>query len=349
MNALDHNQKVAVLLNALGSEAIEPALSQLSPARANQVRTLIKQYESDPLNSDVVDTVLEEFETFFKFAIKTVDAETYWSDMISLHDPDDDENEDDANDYVQVNESAEQKSGANSQNEPRIFKIFKPSGDAVADLNKLAPEQIAGTLKYERPKTVSLVLGCLEQKKVAETIELLPEEIQTDLVTIMLTEQVTSPDLLQQIVRTTVDKALKIEKLEDEKPDPDKRFAEILRQLDRPTRARMLNHLKENDAETAEALQKHLYVFADVIKYDDRSVQKIMAEVDKSQLVVALQGAEPDVQDKIFNNLSKRARQSLQEEMEFQTQQNDAEVQMARETVAAIIAKLDQADQLMEI
>ena len=347
MDALNQNEKVAVLLNALGKETVESALSQLTVERAKKVRELVSQYEADPLEVETIESVLLEFETFFKFAIKTVEADTYWSEMVA--DPPTNEDVSEESERAASTDGPQSASDGPGAPEPRIFKIFQPTDDPVADLNRLDPGQIAGTLKYERPKTVSLVLSCLDQKKVAETIELLPEETQTELVSIMLTEQTASSDLLNQIVRTTVDKALKIEKPEDEKPEPDKRFAEILRQLDRPTRSRMLSHLQENDAETAESLQKYLYVFEDVIKYDDRSVQKVMAEVDKSQLVVALQGAETNVKNKIFDNLSKRARQALEEEMEFLAQKTDAEVEEARASVASIVAKLDQADQLQEI
>ena len=80
--------------------------------------------------------------------------------------------------------------------------------------------------------------------------------------------------------------------------------------------------------------------------YDDKSVQKILAEVDKSQLVIALQPSSEEIKNKVFDNLSKRAKLSLEEELELMGKPSSEAVKQAQDIIAEIIGRLDQAEQL---
>ena len=329
----DREHKVAVLLSALGDGAIDSALAMLDEDCASGVRRKLEQYQARPVPQDEVESVLEDFDKFFRFALEATGTESYWSQFLEEESPEDSESE-----MPETHPPA-------ADSKPK-FRIFQPTEDSIHDLNLLNPVQIVGALKAEQPKTIALVLGCLEQPTAAKCLDLLPADSQMPVFNFMLAGATAPDDLLQRIVRTTVEKGLLIEDEETEEPDAEHKIAQLMRELPKDVRSKILDQLREDDEETAERIQLLLYVFEDIVKYDDRSIQKILGEVDKSLLVISLQNTPPDLQDKILRNLSKRAREALEEEIEFQKKESDDAVNAARESITAIISKLDQSDQI---
>ena len=226
------------------------------------------------------------------------------------------------------------------------FRIFEPTEDEVEDLNRLHPLQIAEALRGERTKTMAIILNCLEKSRKAEVIDNLPAEIHGELVSLLISDMSVQPELLRRMVRTVVEKAMTVESPEEEIADPLESIAGVMRELPRATRNNMLNHLRETDEENADRIQKLLFLFTDILNYDDKSVQKILAEVDKSQLVIALQPSSEEIKNKVFDNLSKRAKLSLEEELELMGKPSSEAVKQAQDIIAEIIGRLDQAEQL---
>jgi len=344
-------QKAAILLATLGEDAIAPALQSVDESRSKKIRNLITEFNESPYEPAQVEEVIQDFERYFKFAIQAAGADSFWTRFVKDQEELEESKSENGDANAESNSAAEfemeyeDTSSESGEPQPR-FRIFQPTDDAIADLNRLHPIQSATALKTEQPKTIALVLNCLPPAKTADVVELLPEELQSPVIENMLANHSASETLLNRIVRATVEKGLAIETPEVVAPDTDDKVAGVLRELPRNIRSKMVQNLAESDPETAERIQKLLYVFDDLMKYDDRSIQKILGEVDKAQLMNALQDAEEDLKNKLLNNLSKRARDTLMEELEFHPNQPDQIVDEARSSIAEIIAKLDAADQI---
>lgn len=361
---LDRTEKVAILLHTLGADTVDAALGALKGKKADEVRNRVKAIEESPPSVSVVEEVLEEFATFFTFAVKAANAESYWDEFtenngLRIADTDDDSADDRLEDsivevepepakkeeirtptYIEDDEEDEDDADGPS------FRIFEPTENEMRDLRKLHAAQIAGALKGERPKTIAIVLKCLSKRKNASVIERLPEEIHGELLALMLSEIKIPSSLLKKIIRTVVRKALTVEKPEEEAENPLLAIAGVLRELPREVRNNMMSHLREKNEEEADELQKMLYLFEDIGNYGDRSIQKILAEVDKGQLVIALHSATSVLRDRVLGNLSKRAKESLIEELELLGKQPEEVVKEAQDSIAEVIANLDQADEL---
>lgn len=353
---MEHDDKVAILLHALGEETVAPALKILDPTKSKAIKARVAELESSPPKLEQIEEVVDDFERFFKFAIEAAGAQNYWSHLTAKINEDvaaqkgaADEDEDPhglgltygGKSLKPVEEEEEDETA-----EKIKFKVFQPSDDEIEDLNRLHPVQIAEALKGERTKTIAIVLNCLEKDKKAKTIEQVPEELQGELLKLFISDLDIQPQLLRRMIRTVVDKALTIESPEEDSVDPLESVASVMRELPRSTRNNMLNQLRESDEDSANKIQKLMYVFEDIVKYDDKSTQKILAEVDKNQLVIALQPASDEIKDKILENLSKRAKESMQEELELLGKPADAEVKISQDAIAEVISKLDQAEQL---
>lgn len=330
MSAPKEARRIALLLNSLGDDLAEAAISSMNTPNAGQVRVLLKEFSETPPRQEETNRVLDEFESFMRFALQTANAPTALTDQLFQESkPDGDESDD----------------GGSGGTE---LRIFTPSDDPIFDLQKLTAAQIAGAVKNEHVQTIGLILSCLPKELFAETVDLLPQEKQSDAFFASQQGASVNQELLNRIAQKTVEKAALIEPTGASSEDLDQNTAELLRALPKKTRKRLMEELEQADAERATRLQELLYVFEDVATYDNRSIQKLLGQADTEVLVMALQGADQEIADRIFDNLSKRASSALQEEMEFRQASSSEEVSAARNQFAKLIAKLDQSGELTE-
>ena len=151
---------------------------------------------------------------------------------------------------------------------------------------------------------------------------------------------------MRRVVRTTVEKGIMIEPANIENRNADQKTADFLRELPKPTRSRLIEELETKDPESADRLKDLLYMFDDILKYDNRSIQKLLGQIESQVLVVALQDAEEELVSRIFENLSKRATSALEEEMEFKQGAKDEEIEQSRKSIAEVLARLDESGEI---
>jgi flagellar motor switch protein FliG len=121
-------------------------------------------------------------------------------------------------------------------------------------------------------------------------------------------------------------------------------LAEILA-TDRPTERNVLERWSRTSA--GEEVRRLLFVFEDIAKLDDRSIQLVLREVDQKDLALALRGVEENVKERLLSNMSERGAQMLREEMEFQPPQKKRVVEEAQGRIVGIVRKLEDAGTLV--
>ena len=109
----------------------------------------------------------------------------------------------------------------------------------------------------------------------------------------------------------------------------------------------MLDSLTEADEELAAEVRRLLFVFEDIVKLDDRSIQLVLREADQKDLALALRGVNDDVKERILSNMSERGAQMLVEEMDYQPPQRKRVVEEAQGRIVAIVRKLEEAGALV--
>jgi len=148
-------------------------------------------------------------------------------------------------------------------------------------------------------------------------------------------------------VQTTVAKAIAADGSRVEEDGTDRKMVELLRAMAKKTRSQMMQQIELEDPELGERLKELIYVFEDVLKIEDRSLQKLLAEVDSDTLVTALKDADERLVEKVLGNVTKRVRDTLAEEMEYMGVVPEDRIEQARASVAKVIAQLDQEGQLV--
>ena len=325
-------ERLALLLNVLGEEATKAAFGSMNPTRANYVKQLLTEYKADPPSAEEVDFVVDDFNKYFSFALDALAPELADGNQAGA-----------LSSRGKTNTASPAKSSKDS--DKQNFTVYTATTDPVHDLNQLDPYQIAMALEMDHPKTVAMVLRHLETSVAAAVIEGLPAATRSDCI-VFLSQPSTVPDrIVQQVLASTFERGNSVLAKEEEVDQADN-LAKLMRSLPKDMRKAMIERLAEEDADLVELVRAKLYVFEDVLRMDDRDVQKLLGEVETDSLIVALQRAEEKIIDRVLGNLSKRAVETMEEEMQYKTGVSDEEIDEARQSLVVVIAKLDDAGEI---
>jgi flagellar motor switch protein FliG len=336
--SLATEDRILVLLDALGRDAAELVLARLAPPRGDALRKRLAQRKSPPAAEDL-DLVLDEFHRTLQFALSKTSpgkaAPSKNSTGLRL-----------------ATETAEEDEELHEQLKPKARsqeRGFQASDDPIADLNRLAAFQIGLALRDEPPRAIALVLGCLASDKAGATLAQLPPEVRNSVFLQLSTRPTTSPELLHGLVRATVAKGCLLDRRADKdaETDKDQKTADLLRAVDKAQQAEMLEALGRHDPDAAGRVRRLLLRFEDLARVTDRSLQSLLADVDTRTLATALKGANAAVSGKVMNNLSSRARASLKEEMDLMKSLSPAKQKEAREVIAETMGRMDQTGNLV--
>ena len=121
----------------------------------------------------------------------------------------------------------------------------------------------------------------------------------------------------------------------------------LMNNLDRTSEKSIFDHLSEHNAELADEIRKRMFVFEDIVTMDERSVQRFLRDCDPKDLVLALKGANSEVSNKIFQNMSTRMAQSIRDDLEITTNVRLRDVEEAQQRIVGIIRDLEEKNELI--
>ncbi|MFC1503878.1 flagellar motor switch protein FliG [Spirochaetota bacterium] len=209
------------------------------------------------------------------------------------------------------------------------------------------PQHLLNFIQAEHPQTIALILAYLDPKKASLILSELPVEIQHDVARRIATMDRTSPEVLREVERVLERKLSTLASEDYTSAGGIEAVVEILNLADRSTEKTIIEALEEEDPELAEEIKKRMFVFEDIVLLDDRSVQKVLREVDTNDLAKALKSVDSEVQEKIFRNMSKRAATLLKEDMEYMGPVRLRDVEESQQKVVNIIRKLEDAGEIV--
>jgi len=122
---------------------------------------------------------------------------------------------------------------------------------------------------------------------------------------------------------------------------------DILSNADRVTERIVIESLEEEDPEIAEEILKRMFVFEDIVLLDDLTIQKVLREIDSSDLMKALRSVDSEVSEKIFRNMSERARDTIKEEMDFMGPVRIRSVEESQSNIVSVIKKMEEAGEII--
>ncbi len=286
---LSGDEKAAVLLLSLGPDFGRPILEELDEI---EIKTLSRaMVRMGAVTQDMLDQLFAEFVT-------TISS----SGAVS----------------------------GNSETTQRLLLSFLPAErvDAIMEeirgpagrnmwekLSNVQEDVLASYLKNEYPQTIAVVLSKIATDHASKVLAVLPEELALDVIKRMLALDPVQKEILEKIestLRTEFMSTLSHSK----RRDSHEQMAEIFNSFDRQTEARFITSLEEANRDAADRIKALMFTFEDLTRLEASAVQTLMAKIDKKELGLALKGANEQVKEFFFANMSARAGKLLKDDME---------------------------------
>jgi flagellar motor switch protein FliG len=214
-------------------------------------------------------------------------------------------------------------------------------------VRKADPSQILNFIQNEHPQTISLILAYLTPQQAAAILSALPQDKQAEVAKRIAIMDRTSPEIIKEVERVLEKKISSMVTHDYTSAGGIQSIVDILNSVDRGTEKNIMETLEVEDTELAEEIKKRMFVFEDIITLDSRSIQRFLREVENNVLATALKGANDEVANVIFNNMSKRLSEMIKEDMEFMGPVRLRDVEEAQQKIVNVIRKLEDAGEIV--
>lgn len=291
-DTLSGTRKAAILLVSLGADVSAELFKRLSEDEVEELTTEISRVGEVP--AEVTRTVMEEFSQLAQ-----------------------------ARSYILKGGLAYAREVLRKAFPParadeilaRLQASLQPA--PFSSMRKTDPKHLSDFIRREHPQTVALILANLEADMAAEVLAILPAEMRSDVVLRLATMETTSPEVVKSIDQVLEKRMASLFTQEVALVGGVKAVAEILNRVERAAEKQIFESLERTNPQLAEEIRRLMFTFDDIVRLDDRSIQRVLKEVEQKDLAMALKAAGQPVLEKIFQNLSERAQTMLKQEIEY--------------------------------
>ena len=214
-------------------------------------------------------------------------------------------------------------------------------------IRKTDPSQVLNFIQDEHPQTIAMILSYLSPAQSAMILGALTPEKQADVAKRIAMMDRTSPDVIKEVERVLERKLASLLNQDYTIVGGVDAIVDILNTVDRGTEKHIMESLEIEQPELADEIRKKMFVFEDILLLDDRAIQRVLRDVDNNDLGIALKGANEEVQNVFFKNLSKRLSAMIKEDMEFMGPVRMKDVEEAQQKIVGIIRKLEDSAEIV--
>jgi len=322
LQRLSARQKAAMLMLSLDVETATRLMRQLNQEEVEQLTIEISNVRGVP--SVVADAVTEEF-------YHMITAQEY---MIQG-----------GVDYAKklLEQSLGPKKAGDVLDKVRVLTHVKGFGM----LKKADSQQLASFLGKEHPQTIALILSNLSADQTAQVLSEFSEELRNSVSYRMATLGKVSPallseveDVVEDIARTEISQSMS-------STGGAKAMATILNKCTNATAKAILEHIEQSDNQLSGEIKRLMFLFEDLLYVDDRGIQRMLREVDKRELAMALKVVDDKLRDKVLRNMSERAQELLREELQYMGPVRLREVEAAQTRIVDIVKQLEDQGEIL--
>ena len=214
-------------------------------------------------------------------------------------------------------------------------------------VRKADATQLLNFIQDEHPQTIALIISYLPASQAALIVSALPPDRQAEVAKRVASMDRTSPEIIQEVEKVLESKLASLVNQDYTIVGGVDAVVDILNTVDRGTEKHIMETLEIEEPELADEIRKKMFVFEDILLLDDRAIQRVLRDVDNNDLAIALKGSNEEVQNAIFNNLSKRLAVMIKEDMEFMGPVRMKDVEDAQQKIVNIIRKLEDSGEIV--
>ena len=227
--------------------------------------------------------------------------------------------------------------------DPIIQRLESPGTEFIWDkLSNAKPEYLAEYFAREQPKTTALILSYLAEDKGQQVFQNFPEEYQQRVAFALGRMEEVPSELMEQIEETLADDLEQLEQGVVTTFSGLDLAASLVASVGMEASEDLLAGVSEFDEDLAEELDKRMFKFEDLDSLDDRSLQRLLREIENDDLVMALKGSPEDLRERFFGNVSKRQGEMLKEDLEALGPVRVADVDESQQKIIATAKRLEE-------
>ena len=318
--SLTGEQKAAILLRAIGEEAAAQVMKQLDPKEIKKLGSFMNA--TAQISRDEEDSVISDFQA----ASSTGEVQFQGKEFIKS---------------VLIKALGPEKAA-------RIIEsMTRRSYPGLEALKWVDIKTLVQMLKVEHAQTVAVILAHLESDQAGQVLAALPEEMRGDIAIRLATMEEVQPEILEELSQTLQETLLASKGMSAQSLGGAEVMAEILTRMDKTNEGGIMAKIAEKSQPLADSIRALMFVFDDLIKVDDRGMQELMKEISKEDLPLALRGANPEVKDKFFKNMSSRAAEMLKEDMESKGPVKITDVEKSQQNILKVCRKLEEEGRIV--
>ena len=313
--ALTGTQKSAILMMLLGEEEASEIIRNLSPKEVQHLGSAM--YSVQGLDQDTVNKVLDEF-------LEIIKEQT----SLGLG----------SDSYIR---SVMVKALGNDKAQSVLGRITPTSSNRPIEiLDWMDARAIAEMVLDEHPQIISLIISYLEASVGADVMNMLPVDLQADVIRRVATLETVQPDALRELEMVMQRKFAANTSLRASQVGGVKAAAALMNFTQQDTEQRIMKALGKDDKDLMQAIQENMFLFENLMDSDDRSLQTLLRSVETEDIVVAMKGADDALRDKLFACMSSRAAANIMDEMEALGPVRLTEVQDAQKAIINVARRL---------
>ena len=312
---LTGTQKSAILMMLLGEEEASEILKNLGPKEVQHLGSAM--YSVQGLDQDTVNRVLDEF-------LDIIKEQT----SLGLG----------AGNYIR---NVLMKALGEDKAQSVLSRITPSSSDRPIEiLDWMDARAISELIVDEHPQIIALIISYLDFSMGADVLNLLPDDLQPEIIRRIATLETVQPDALRELEDVMQRKFKANTTLRASQVGGVKAAAKIMNFTNQNMEARIMKHIGKDDKILMQSIQESMFVFETLILSDDKSLQTLLRNVETELIVLALKGADEALRDKLFSCMSSRAAANIMDEMEALGPVRLAEVQEAQKQIIAVARRL---------
>ncbi len=315
--SLSASQKIALVIASMGAENASAIYKHLSDDEVESISIELARLEYQPI--EVVEEVLNEFyELCLTQKVVTEGGVDYAREILE--------------------KAFGSEAAANLLN--RITKQLKSkSFDFV---RKADYKNLLAIVQNEHPQTIALILSYARSDQASAILTELPKEKRVEVVERIARMDRASPEVIKSIEAALEKKFASLVTMDSMEVGGINYAAEVMNNVDRATEKYIFDELTARDQKLADLIKQKMFVFEDIINLDAKAIQTFAREVDPKDMAIAIKGSTQEVAECIFANISSRARESLQADIEYLHNVRMRDVEEAQQHIVAIIRRLEQ-------
>ncbi len=321
-NDLTGTEKSAVMLLTLGEDRAAEVFKHLTTREVQQLSIAMSSMRQIS-NQQLIDVMASFEEDAVQYAALNVNANDYLRSVLvkAL-------GEERANNLLdEISETRETTTG-------------------IETLNFMEPQMAADIIRNEHPQIIATILVHLKRGQAADILALFDEKLRNDVMLRIATFGGVQPSALAELTEV-LNNLLDGQNLKRSKMGGVRTAAEIINLMKSQQEENVITAVRDYDGELAQKIIDEMFLFENLIDIDNRSIQRILQEVESESLVVALKGCDQELRDHFLNNMSQRAAEIMRDDLASRGPVRMSQVEAEQKAILLIVRRLAESGEVV--